>query len=359
MSDDEFTEHLHLTGSSSNKEQQRGRTIGSQKGEGKKEESEDDSEELGPSPPSRPTIVRPGQGTPGPETARKRYPKTPKPKSQQQLTLPLTRAQSAKRKAAQHQQTRSQTPSPPQTRAQSAKQRAAHKDQSQTPRAARLNPGLTPQPRVVLSPIDTTATPGRNRGTHTHTPIPSDMANYYRNYWSPGRGRSWGPTNKHPPNHPYTRIPRSTATSNLADGREPLPRTTRSGPWIPPRYNPNPNTATPPQLHSLPDVSMESLSGLDAFHPQHYDEPLILEGDAPSHPRRHPQTTRRPRPSTRTTHPTQRKTQIMTTCDLSHRLCITQLSILTAFSLLAAILKLWGHTYDDEHTESFTDFSRQ
>ncbi len=109
------------------------------------------------------------------------------------------------------------------------------------------------------------------------------MANYYHNYRSPGRGKSWGPTNKHPPNHPYARIPRPTTTSGLADGRAPLPRTNRSGPWIPPKTNPNPSAATPPQLHNLPDVSMESLSGLDAFQPQQYDEPPILEGDAPSY----------------------------------------------------------------------------
>ena len=86
MSDNEFAECLHLAGSSSSKEQQGGRTIGNQKREGKKEESEDDSEELGPSPPSRPTIVRPGQGTPEPEMACKRYPKTPKPRNQEQPT---------------------------------------------------------------------------------------------------------------------------------------------------------------------------------------------------------------------------------------------------------------------------------
>ena len=275
MSDDEFAEHLHLAGSRSSKEQQGGRAIGSQKREGKKEELEDDSKELGPSPLLRPTVAQPRQGTPGSETACRRYPKTPKPRNQQQPTPPLTRVQSAKRKAAQHQEARSPTPSPPQTRAQSAKKRATHENRSQTPRAARLDPGLTQQPRVVLSPIDTTTTPGRNMRTPRHTPVPPDMANYYRNYRSPGRGKSWGPTNKHPPNHPYARIPRSTGTSNLADGQEPLPRTTRSGLWIP--------HTTPPQLHSLPDVSMESLSGLDAFQPRHYDEPPILKGDAPSY----------------------------------------------------------------------------
>ncbi len=171
MSDDEFAEHLHLAppGGSSGKKPQRGR-VGSQKREGKKEESEDDSEELGPSPPPRPTIVQPRQGTPGPGAPHRRYPKTPKPRprSHQPLTPspPQTRAQSAKKRAAQSHQTQSPTPSPPQMRAQSAKKQAALSNQSHTLRTARLDPGLNHQPRVVLTPIDTTATPDR----HSRTP---------------------------------------------------------------------------------------------------------------------------------------------------------------------------------------------
>ncbi len=115
-----------------------------------------------------------------------------------------------------------------------------------------------------------------------HTPVPPDMTNYYQNYRSPSRGKAWGPTNR-PSNHPYARATRATGTANLADGREPPPRSTRSGPWLPPRQNPTSNIATPPHLHSLPDVSMESISGLDAFQPHHYEEPPILEGDAPSY----------------------------------------------------------------------------
>ncbi len=158
------------------------------------------------------------------------------------------------------------------------------------PRTARPDPGLNQQPRVVLTPVDTGATPDQPTTTPTveHTPVPPDMANYYRNYRSPGRGKAWGPTNR-PPNHPYTRTTRATRTANLADGREPLPRSTKSGPWLPPGSGPTLNVATPPQLHSLPDVSMESLSGLDAFQPRHYEEPPILEGDAPSYsPSSHP-----------------------------------------------------------------------
>ncbi len=119
--------------------------------------------------------------------------------------------------------------------------------------------------------------------TVEQTPVPPDMAHYYHNYQSPGRGKSWGPTNKHPPNHPYARPTRSTGTATLADGQEPLPRATKSSPWLPPGSDTTLSTATPPQLRSLPDVSLESLSGLDAFQPRHHKDFPILEGDAPSY----------------------------------------------------------------------------
>ena len=159
MSDDKFAEHLHLTlrGGESVKETQGGKAV-SQKKEGKKEELEDDSEELGPSPPSRPTIIQPGQGTPDPRAPHRKYPRTPKPTPRchqwPNPSPPQTRAQSAKRRAAQL-----PTPSPPHTRAQSAKKQAAQSGQPQTPGVARLDPGLHQQPRVVLTPVDTGADP--------------------------------------------------------------------------------------------------------------------------------------------------------------------------------------------------------
>ncbi len=69
MSNDEFAEHLHLAGSSSDKGWQNKGALEGKKEEGNKEESEDDSKELGPSPPPRPTAIRSGQNTPRPTTA--------------------------------------------------------------------------------------------------------------------------------------------------------------------------------------------------------------------------------------------------------------------------------------------------
>ncbi len=271
-SDDEFAKHLHLAKSDNGKSRQNKGAVREKKEGGNKEESEDDSEGLGPFPSPRPTTIRPEQNTPEPGTARKRHPNTPKPKDQWQPTTPLTRAQAAIRRAARDQQNQSPTPSPPLTRAQSARKWACQREPHQIHRTARPDPGLESQPRVVLSPID--------KGTPMRTPVPPDMVNYYRNYRSPGRGKSWGPTNKHPPDRPHVKYPEFPANSNLVNGRGPLPKQ-RRGPWQPPK--PNPSVATPPQIRSLPDVSMESLSGLDAFRPRQYDEPPILEGDAPSY----------------------------------------------------------------------------
>ncbi len=273
MSDDEFAEHLYLTGNSSRKSGQNKETVEGKKEERKGNDSEDDLEELGPSLPWELATARPEQNTPRPGTTHRKHLKTPKPKDQRQPTTPLTRAQATiRRAAAQERQNRAPNPSPPLTRAQSAKKRACQGEPQPTPRAARLDPGLESQLRVVLSPID--------KGTPMRTPVPPDMANYCRNYRSPGRGKSWGPANKHPPNHPHIKYPEFPANSNLADGQGPFPRQ-RRGPWQPPESNPS--TATPPHIHSLPDVSMESLSGLDAFRLRQYEEPPILEGDAPSY----------------------------------------------------------------------------
>ena len=256
MSDDEFAEHLHLAKDSGGKENQ-GRRAAVEKKEKKGDnDSEDDPEELGPT-------QQPGRGTSKLATSHRQQPSTP-----------LTRAQAAIRRAAAQQQRQNQapTPSPPLTRAQSAKKQACEGALSPAPRMPRLDPGLPRQPRVVLSPID--------RDIPAQTPVPPDMANYYHNYKSPGKGKTWGPANKHPPNRPRVAYPEFPANSNLADGKGPLPRQRRT-PWQPPPSNFS--TTTPPQIRSLPDVSMESISGLDAFRPRQYEEPPILEGDAPSY----------------------------------------------------------------------------
>ncbi len=299
MSDDEFAEHLHLTERSSDKSGQNRKTIVEKKEEGRENDSEEDPEELEPSQWS-------GPNTPGPGAA-----------SSQQPTTPLTRAQAAiRRAAAQQRQNKAPIPSPPLTRARSAKKRSCEEVPQLTPRAARLDPGLNTQPRVVLSPID--------RHIPTRTPVPPDMANYYRNYKSPGRGKSWGPANKHPPSRPHIKYPEFHANSNLADGKGPLPRQRRT-PWQPP--DPSPSIVTPPHICSLPDVSMESLSGLDAFKPRQYDEPPILEGDAqpamthsPAMNHRHPRTTRRPQPLTQITYQRTRM-QMRTTHNAHGNIC--------------------------------------
>ncbi len=273
MSDDEFAEHLDLTGGSSKGGSQDKGIAKEKKEERKGHDSEDDLEESRPPLPQGIATARPERNTPSPRTMHGTCPKTPKPKDQRQPTTPLTRAQAAIRRAlAQVRKDQAVNTSPPVTRAQTAKKRACPGEPQPAPRTARPDPGLGPQPRVVLSPID--------KHTHTHSPVPPDMANYYRNYKSPGRGKPWGPTNTHPPKRPHVSYPDFPPHSNLADGRGPLPKPRRS-PWRPPSTNPNPDT--PPQLRSLPDVSMESLSGLDAFRPRHYEEPPILEGDAPSY----------------------------------------------------------------------------
>ncbi len=165
MSDEEFAKALSLEPrkSSDSKDPPR---AGDQGGKGKKEESEDDSDELGPSPPPGPRIIQPGQETLGPEAPQKRYPKTPKP----------TKKDGQPR-----------TPSPPQTRAQSAKKRAAQLSHTQTPDTVRLDPGLNWQPRVELTPVTTERAhkqPVREPRVEI-TPIPPDMLNYYKNYRSP------------------------------------------------------------------------------------------------------------------------------------------------------------------------------
>ncbi len=281
MSDDEFAEHLvylspsnnNLTRDSSNRSSQDKGIAGGKKEERKGNDSEDDLEEPRPPPPQGLATARPERSTPSSGTTHGTCPKTPKPKDQRQPTTPLTRAQAAIRRAlAQVRQGQTADLSPPVTRAQAAKKRACPGEPQPAPRVARPDPGLGPQPRVILSPID--------KRTPTHSPVPPDMANYYSNYKSPGKGKPWGPTNQHPPKRPQVRYPEIPPHSNLADGQGPLPRPRRS-PWQPPGTNPSPNT--PPQLRSLPDVSMESLSGLDAFKPRQYEEPPILEGDASSY----------------------------------------------------------------------------
>ncbi len=190
MSDDKFAENLHLTKGNGDDGGQSKKTVAGKK-EGKAEnDSEDDLEELGPSLPQELATRRQEQNMPKPTAARREKP-----------TTPLTRAQAAIRRAAvQERQKQMPIPSPPLTRAQSAKKQACEGLPQPTPRAARLDPGLESQPRVILSPID--------KDTLTRTPVPPDMANYYRNYKSPGRGKPWGPTNEHPPQSPSRQIPR-------------------------------------------------------------------------------------------------------------------------------------------------------
>ncbi len=273
MSDDEFTEHLRLTRNSDQRGSQDKGIGGEEKRERKGDDSEDDMEGPKPPFPQEPATGRPERNAPSPRATHGTRPKTPRPRDQRRPSTPLTRAQAAIRRAlAQVRQGQTANTSPPTTRAQAAKKRACPEAPQPTPRTARPDPGLGPQPRVVLSPIDIRA--------HTQSPVPPDMANYYRNYKSPGRGKTWGPTNKHPPKRPHVNYPDFPPHSSLADGQGPLPKPRRS-PWHPPNINLSCNT--PPQLRSLPDVSMESLSGLDAFKPRQYEEPPILEGDAPSY----------------------------------------------------------------------------
>ncbi len=275
MSDDEFAEHLCLPGNKIGKGSPDKGPIKGKK-EGKKgSDSEDDLKEPRPSILRNIATAGPKRKTPNPGPIHGKGPKTPKPREQHKPTTPLTRAQAAIRRAlAQVRQNQPVTLSPPITRAQAAKKRACSGEPTPAPRAARPDPGLGlgSQPRVILSPID--------RGTRTHSPVPPDMANYYHNYKSPGKGKSWGPTNRHPPKRPNITYPEFPPNSNLADGKGPLPRSRRR-PWQPPTFNAH--HVTSPQLCSLPDVSMESLSGLDAFRPQRYEEPPVLEGDAPSY----------------------------------------------------------------------------
>ena len=154
MSNDEFTEHLHLTGDSSDKNRQSKTTVVGKKEEGKGNDSEDDLEELGPSLPRGLATERPEQSTPRPETGCRNQP-----------TTPLTRVQAAIRKAAvQERQKQMPIPSPLLTRAQSAKKRVCKGVPLPTPRAPRLDPSLNLQPRVVLSPID--------KDAPTRTPVP-------------------------------------------------------------------------------------------------------------------------------------------------------------------------------------------
>ncbi len=156
------------------------------------------------------------------------------------------------------------------------------------------------------------ATPNRptDNPTVEQTHVPPDMAHYYRNYRSPGRGKSWGPTNKHPPNHLYARTTRFTRTANLADGREPLPRATKSDPWLPPRPDPTLGLLRCPNFVLYPMLVWKAFQ---VWMPSNHDittNSPSLRGMRPATP--HPRTpliTRRPRPSTQITYQTRTRTQ--------------------------------------------------
>ena len=178
------------------------------KEKGKKEESDDNSDnDLGPSSRSGPIGIQPRQGPPRPAIPPRGHPNTPKPTKKPRKPPP-------------------KPSSPPQTRAQAAKEakkRASAPGQSQGPRTARPDPGLNWQPRVEITPI-----PAERIHQETAreprvelTPIPPDMLNYYKNYRSPGRGKSWGPTNRPPaPTHDRPAAP--------ADSQPTPPKTAHS-----------------------------------------------------------------------------------------------------------------------------------
>ncbi len=170
--------------------------------------------------------------------------------------------------------------------AKEAKKRAATPGQSQGPRTARPDPGINWQPRVEITPIPTERIHQETRREPRVelTPIPPDMLNYYKNYCSPGRGKSWGPTNRPP-------APTQDRPPAPADSQPTPPKAARSSSQGIPKPNiptptPAANVPTPPTHRWFPNINMESISELDAFWPWYTasaSEPPIIEGDTPSY----------------------------------------------------------------------------